>query len=95
MDHGLDPDPDAVPSGSRPVTDKIFRIVKCCLNVSILTGAAYPAITVKVEWQTTVHSQSSHMTLISQSNPWMQTCGETQLSVRYTQRKEERQRGGR
>ena len=49
------PGPDAVLSRPGPVTDEILRIVKYCASVSILTGAASPAITVKVERPSETH----------------------------------------
>ena len=55
MDSGPDPDPDAVLSGPGFVIDEVLRTVTFCLSVSILTGAASPAITVKVERPSETH----------------------------------------
>ena len=49
VDRSLDPDPDVVLSRPGRVTDEILRSVKFCPSVSILTGAASLAITVKEE----------------------------------------------
>ena len=51
-------------SGSRPVTDEILRIVTFYLSVFILTGAASPAITVKVEQPSETHRPMSIANLL-------------------------------
>ena len=81
MDRGPDPDPDVL-SGPGPVTDKISGIVKFCKSVSILKGTASPAVRVKVEQPSETHRPLCIANLMSQSNPCIQTCRETRLSVR-------------